>query len=87
MYLDMWDFPNTYTMGKNFTERLVADYHRTKLGGSVAIVRPTLVCGLAGAPYPGYCGNLAGKARLCRQPAAASCFPSPDQWYDVGMCR
>jgi hypothetical protein len=53
------DFPNTYTMGKHFTEQLVADFHRQSL--PVAIVRPTLVCGLAGAPYPGFCGNLAGK--------------------------
>lgn len=36
----------------------VAEFHRNGL--PVAIVRPTLVCGLAGDPYPGYCGNLAG---------------------------
>jgi hypothetical protein len=46
-------------MGKHFTEQLVADFHRQTL--PVAIVRPTLVCGLAGAPYPGFCGNLAGE--------------------------
>jgi hypothetical protein len=27
MYLDMWGFPNTYTLGKNLTEKLVAQYH------------------------------------------------------------
>lgn len=54
-------FPNTYTMGKHFTEQLVAEFHKTQLPAAVAIVRPTLVCGLAGAPYPGYCGNLAGR--------------------------
>jgi len=58
MYLDMWDFPNTYTLGKNITEQLVSSFY--KGGLPVAIVRPTLVCGLAGDPYPGYCGNLAG---------------------------
>lgn len=60
MYLDMWDFPNTYTMGKNLTEKLVASYHK-QYGLPIAIVRPSLVCGLAGDPYPGYCGNLAGE--------------------------
>eukprot|EP00878_Enallax_costatus_P005649 GHUV01005923.1.p1 GENE.GHUV01005923.1~~GHUV01005923.1.p1 ORF type:complete len:571 (+),score=168.70 GHUV01005923.1:688-2400(+) len=59
MYLDMWDFPNTYTLGKNLTEKLVASYHK-QYSLPIAIVRPTLVCGLAGDPYPGYCGNLAG---------------------------
>lgn len=59
MYLDMWDFPNTYTMGKNLTEKLVASYYKQHRL-PIAIVRPTLVCGLAGNPYPGYCGNLAG---------------------------
>ncbi|WIA39152.1 hypothetical protein OEZ86_005280 [Tetradesmus obliquus] len=58
MYMDMWGFPNTYTLGKNLTEKLVAAAHRSGL--PTAIVRPSLVCGLAGAPYPGYCGNLAG---------------------------
>lgn len=53
------DFPNTYTLGKHLTEELVADFHKEgRL--PVVIVRPTLVCGLSGAPYPGYCGNLAG---------------------------
>jgi hypothetical protein len=27
MYLDMWRFPNTYTLGKNLTEKLAADYY------------------------------------------------------------
>lgn len=63
MYLDMWDFPNTYTMGKNLTEKLVASYYKQHRL-PIAIVRPTLVCGLAGNPYPGYCGNLAGKPQL-----------------------
>lgn len=40
------DFPNTYTMGKHFTEQMVAEFHRTSI--PVAIVRPTLVCGLSG---------------------------------------
>lgn len=59
MFLDMWGFPNTYTLGKNLTEKLVATYHKQH-GLNVAIVRPSLVTGLAGLPYPGYCGNVAG---------------------------
>eukprot|EP00882_Tetradesmus_deserticola_P013375 GHRQ01014200.1.p1 GENE.GHRQ01014200.1~~GHRQ01014200.1.p1 ORF type:complete len:468 (+),score=166.28 GHRQ01014200.1:148-1551(+) len=59
MFLEMWGFPNTYTMGKNLTEKLVASYHKQH-GLPVAIVRPSLVTGLAGLPYPGYCGNIAG---------------------------
>lgn len=51
--------------GKHLTEQLVADYHKECL--PVAIVRPTLVCGLAGKPYPGYCGNLAGMCDSMRQ--------------------
>jgi hypothetical protein len=27
MYLSMWGFPNTYTLGKNLTEKLLAQYH------------------------------------------------------------
>jgi nucleoside-diphosphate-sugar epimerase len=45
--------------GKNLTEKLVASYHKQH-GLPVAIVRPSLVTGLAGLPYPGYCGNVAG---------------------------
>jgi hypothetical protein len=47
--------------GKNLTEKLVASYHKQH-GLPVAIVRPSLVTGLAGLPYPGYCGNVAGTA-------------------------
>jgi nucleoside-diphosphate-sugar epimerase len=48
--------------GKNLTEKLVAAAH---CGGlPTAIVRPGLVCGLSGQPYPGYCGNLAGEKRM-----------------------
>lgn len=58
MYMDMWGFPNTYTMGKHLTEKLVAEYHEDGL--PVVILRPSLVGNVAGKPYPGYCGNLAG---------------------------
>jgi len=27
MYLDIWRFPNTYTLGKNLTEKLIAQFH------------------------------------------------------------
>jgi hypothetical protein len=42
----------------------VATYHKQH-GLPVAIVRPSLVTGLAGAPYPGYCGNVAGEQAVC----------------------
>ncbi|KAI8472007.1 MAG: male sterility protein-domain-containing protein [Monoraphidium minutum] len=58
MYLDMWGFPNNYTLGKNLTEKLVAQFFYGGL--PAAIVRPSMVCGVAGAPYPGYSGSLAG---------------------------
>ena len=38
----------------------MATYHKQH-GLNVAIVRPSLVTGLAGLPYPGYCGNVAGE--------------------------
>lgn len=37
----------------------MATYHKQH-GLPVSIVRPSLVTGLAGLPYPGYCGNIAG---------------------------
>jgi nucleoside-diphosphate-sugar epimerase len=57
------NFTSTYAFGKNLTEQLVAD---TPLGSSVrkAIVRPGLIAGLMGDPYPGYYGNMAGFTAL-----------------------
>ena len=46
------------TLGKNLTELLVLEAHMRP--APVAIVRPSLVTSLAGWPYPGFCGNLAG---------------------------
>ncbi|KAF8055926.1 fatty acyl-CoA reductase [Scenedesmus sp. PABB004] len=57
--LERWAFPNTYTMGKHMSEQLVTRY-QARLQLPVAIVRPSLVCALAGEPYPGYVGNWAG---------------------------
>jgi fatty acyl-CoA reductase len=45
-------------LGKTLTERLLRDYHHHP--APVCIVRPTLVSALAGPPYPGFTGNLAG---------------------------
>ncbi|CAD7696873.1 unnamed protein product [Ostreobium quekettii] len=58
--MERWNFPNTYTFGKHLAEQLVADYHRKPF--PVCIVRPSLISSLAGDPYPGYVGNLAGGA-------------------------
>ncbi|KXZ56626.1 hypothetical protein GPECTOR_1g564 [Gonium pectorale] len=56
-----WDLPNTYLLGKHLSEALVEQYHREgRLAGGACIVRPSLVSAIAGAPYPGYVGNLAG---------------------------
>ncbi len=54
-----WQFLNTYSMGKHLTEQLVAEAAATS-HFPVAIVRPSFVVGVAGDPYPGYVGNLAG---------------------------
>ncbi|KIZ03988.1 hypothetical protein MNEG_3968 [Monoraphidium neglectum] len=59
VYMKRWRFPNTYTLGKHLTEHLVAKY-QSRLQLPVAIVRPSLVSAIAGAPYPGYAGNWAG---------------------------
>lgn len=59
VYMRRWRFPNTYTLGKHLTEHLVAKY-QSRLQLPVAIVRPSLVSAMAGAPYPGYSGNWAG---------------------------
>jgi nucleoside-diphosphate-sugar epimerase len=58
-----WNFPNSYCLGKRLTElmaaRLQAQHHLP-----MAIVRPSLVGSLAGAPLPGYTGNWAGPAGM-----------------------
>ena len=56
--LQTWNFNNSYCLGKHLTEQLVASYHGVRF--PVAIVRPSLVLAVAGKPYPGYVGNLAG---------------------------
>ena len=60
--MQRWGFKNTYTFGKHLAEQLVASYHGRHF--PVAIVRPSLVSGVAGKPYPGYVGNMAGGARF-----------------------
>ena len=57
-YRQRWGFKNTYTFGKHLAEQLVASYHGRHF--PVAIVRPSLVSAVAGQPYPGYAGNMAG---------------------------
>ena len=58
-----WNFNNnSYCLGKHLTEQLVASYHGVRF--PVAIVRPSLVLAVAGKPYPGYVGNLAGACKL-----------------------
>eukprot|EP00210_Caulerpa_lentillifera_P002675 g2555.t1 len=58
-FMNRFGFPNTYCLGKHLTEQLVRDY-RVNRRLPVCIVRPSLVGSVAGKPYPGYIGNLAG---------------------------
>lgn len=58
-FMNRYGFPNTYCLGKHLTEQLVRDY-RIKGRLPICIVRPSLVGSVAGKPYPGYIGNLAG---------------------------
>ena len=62
-YTRHWGFPNTYCLGKHLAEQLV---YRTQqaTGLPVAILRPSLVTGVAGLPYPGLVGNWAGPSGM-----------------------
>lgn len=51
-YKQLWNFPNTYTLGKHMGEQLVTRY-QAQLQLAVAIVRPSLTSAIAGEPYPG----------------------------------
>jgi fatty acyl-CoA reductase len=51
--------PNSYTLTKHMAESLLDDLHREG-ALPVAIVRPSIIGGLAGSPLPGYFGNAAG---------------------------
>jgi hypothetical protein len=59
-YIDLWGFKNTYAMGKHLAEKAVVGLQREH-GLPLVIVRPALVSGVAGEPYPGYSGNFAGQ--------------------------
>jgi nucleoside-diphosphate-sugar epimerase len=58
-----WNFPNSYCLGKRLTE-LMAARLQSQHALPMAIVRPSLVGSLAGAPLPGYTGNWAGPAGM-----------------------
>ncbi|KAI8468986.1 MAG: male sterility protein-domain-containing protein [Monoraphidium minutum] len=62
-YTHLWGFPNTYCLGKHLAEQMVARTHR-KTGLPLAILRPSLVTGVAGLPWPGYVGNWAGPSGM-----------------------
>ena len=53
-----WRFPNTYCLSKSLAERMVLQHHSRSL--PVAVVRPSIIGGLMGAPNPGFSGNAAG---------------------------
>eukprot|EP00775_Hariotina_reticulata_P012461 gene12461-12596_t len=52
-------FGSTYAFGKNLTEQLVQDTS-IRPGVHKAIVRPSLISSMAGAPYPGFIQGYAG---------------------------
>jgi hypothetical protein len=52
-------FGSRYAFGKNLTEQMVADTQIAP-GVAKAIVRPSLICSIAGSPYPGYLQGYAG---------------------------
>ena len=58
MLLRDWLFPNTYCLSKTLAERMVLQHHSRGL--PVAVVRPSIIGGLMGEPYPGFSGNAAG---------------------------
>lgn len=51
-YTHHWGFPNTYCLGKHLAEQLVYRTHQAT-GLPLAILRPSLVTGVAGLPWPG----------------------------------
>ncbi|GBF97474.1 hypothetical protein Rsub_10397 [Raphidocelis subcapitata] len=73
-YTHHWGFPNTYCLGKHLAEQMV--YRTQKATGlPIAILRPSLVTGVAGLPWPGYCGNWAGPSGMGAA-VAIGFFPS-----------
>ncbi|CAD7701405.1 unnamed protein product [Ostreobium quekettii] len=79
MYLKRWKMANTYCLSKHLAEQLVASYHRKPF--PVCIVRPSMIIGLAGAPYPGYLGNLAGGGGYTIAYALGFFEKSGHAWY------
>eukprot|EP00878_Enallax_costatus_P019662 GHUV01020746.1.p1 GENE.GHUV01020746.1~~GHUV01020746.1.p1 ORF type:complete len:334 (+),score=62.91 GHUV01020746.1:285-1286(+) len=57
-------FTSTYAFGKNLTEQLVNDTF-IRPGVVKAIVRPSLISAIAGAPHPGWVSGYAGSAGYC----------------------
>ncbi len=62
-----WGFPDAYCLTKRLAELLVQEESRRARASSsgsrcaFALVRPSLIGAVAGAPYPGYClGNVHG---------------------------
>eukprot|EP00879_Flechtneria_rotunda_P002618 GHRR01002820.1.p1 GENE.GHRR01002820.1~~GHRR01002820.1.p1 ORF type:complete len:370 (+),score=99.23 GHRR01002820.1:161-1270(+) len=56
------NFTSTYAFGKHLTEQLLNDPSSLQQGVSKVIIRPSLIAGLQGDPYPGYIVGLAGAA-------------------------
>lgn len=79
-----FNFANTYCLGKRVTEELVADYFAR--GMPCCIIRPSLITGVRGDPYPGYIGNLAGGAGFAIAYALGFFEKNSAAWTGHGVC-
>ncbi|EFJ52016.1 hypothetical protein VOLCADRAFT_87122 [Volvox carteri f. nagariensis] len=82
-----WNLCNTYLLSKHLCEALVDQYHREGriADGGVAIVRPSLVSALAGPPYPGYVGNLAGPSGYMTAFALGFFSKNASAWHPYNL--
>lgn len=90
-YMQQWHFPNTYCFSKHLAEALMADRHCPAC--PVAIVRPSIIGAVSGAPLPGYVGNTAGSTgaaqaiatgKICESSLALSATEVGARGYMIG---
>lgn len=82
--MNRFNYPNTYCLGKRFTEELVAGYFAR--GMPCCIIRPSLITGVERDPYPGYIGNLAGGAGFAISFAVGFFEWNALDWTGSGVC-
>ncbi|KIZ01368.1 Fatty acyl-CoA reductase 1 [Monoraphidium neglectum] len=87
-YRHHFGFPNTYCLGKHLAEQMVARA-KAAAGLPVAVVRPSLVTGVAGLPWAGHIGNYAGLSGMGAAtalgffPAASAYAVNPHSVWDA----